>query len=181
DRLTNLVWTAGSATVASFAYQYNSANQRTRVTISDGSYWTYQYDSLGQVASGKKYWSDGTPVAGEQFEYAFDDIGNRKTTAAGGNEWGSNLRYQNYQVNALNQYTNRTVPGSVDVIGSATNTATVTVNNTPTYRKGNYFRSNFSLNNSTGAVFQPLTNLAVLQNGASPDIITNTIGNLFVP
>jgi hypothetical protein len=26
-----------------------------------------------QVTSGKKYWSDGTPVAGQEFEYAFDD------------------------------------------------------------------------------------------------------------
>jgi hypothetical protein len=37
------------------------------------------YDSLGQVISGKKYWADGTPVAGQQFEYTFDDIGNRLT------------------------------------------------------------------------------------------------------
>jgi RHS repeat-associated protein len=29
-----------------------------------------------QVISGKKYWSDGTPVAGQQFEYAFDADGN---------------------------------------------------------------------------------------------------------
>jgi YD repeat-containing protein len=52
----------------SFAYNYNSANQRTRVTLGDGSYWLYEYDSLGQVRSGKKYWYDGTPVAGQQFD-----------------------------------------------------------------------------------------------------------------
>ncbi len=30
---------------------------------------------LAQLATGRKYWSDGTPVAGQQFEYVFDDIG----------------------------------------------------------------------------------------------------------
>ena len=53
----------------SFSYVYNNANQRTRATLADGSYWLYEYDSLGQVRSGKKYWADGTPVAGQQFEY----------------------------------------------------------------------------------------------------------------
>jgi YD repeat-containing protein len=57
---------------------YNSANHRTRRTDADSSHWSYQYDSLGQVTSGKRVWQDGTPVAGQQFEYAFDDIGNRK-------------------------------------------------------------------------------------------------------
>ena len=47
------------------------------ITNADNSRWVYTYDSLGQVISGKKYWSDGTPVAGQQFEYGFDDIGNR--------------------------------------------------------------------------------------------------------
>ena len=36
------------------------------------------------ISSGKKYWSDGTPVAGQQFEYVHDDIGNRSSTKAGG-------------------------------------------------------------------------------------------------
>jgi YD repeat-containing protein len=57
----------------SFNYQYNDANQRTRVTYADGSYWLYDYDTLGQLISGKHYWSDGTPVAGQQHEYAYDD------------------------------------------------------------------------------------------------------------
>src|SRR5438552_1942394 len=47
------------------AYAYNDANQRTRVGLTDGSFWIYQYDALGQVTSGKKYWTDGTPVPGQ--------------------------------------------------------------------------------------------------------------------
>ncbi len=71
DRLNRLQSIANinaqPSTVNSFGYAYNSANQRTRATLADGSYWVYQYDSLGQVTSGKRYWSDGTPVAGQQF------------------------------------------------------------------------------------------------------------------
>ena len=74
-----------SAALSSFSYDYNAANQRTRTTHADGSYWIYQYDTLGQVTSGKRFWPDGTPVAGQQFEYGFDDIGNRQTAAHGGN------------------------------------------------------------------------------------------------
>src|SRR5438270_9674045 len=75
--------------------------------------------SLGQVISGKPYCSDGSPVAGQQFEYAFDDIGNRTATGAGGDDTGSNLRTANYHANALNQYTNRDVPGYVGLLGTA--------------------------------------------------------------
>ncbi len=49
NRLTN------SSSSVSFVYAYNSANQRTRTTLADGSYWVYIYDSLGQVISGRKY------------------------------------------------------------------------------------------------------------------------------
>ena len=44
------------------------------------------------MKSGKKYWSDWTPVAGQQFEYSLDDIGNRVETRSGGDENGWNLR-----------------------------------------------------------------------------------------
>src|SRR5205807_8203940 len=110
-----------------------NANQRKAVTNADGSFWLYGYDQLGQVTSGKKYFSDGIPVPGEQFEYSFDDIGNRKYAGEGGNEFGTGLRYQTYTGNNLNQYTQRTVPGKVDVVGTAGTNSTVTVNQTPTY------------------------------------------------
>ena len=110
NRLT-AISSAGVSPVASFNYAYNSANQRALVTNVDNSYWNYQYDFLGQVTSGKRYWADGTPVAGQQFTYNFDDIGNRKSTAAGGDGSGLNLRTANYTANNLNQYTSRDVPG----------------------------------------------------------------------
>jgi len=101
-------------------YGLNAANQRTRLTLADSSYWVYQYDSLGQVSSGKRYLADGIPVAGEQFEYGFDDIGNRTLAKAGGDRAGANLRSASYTNNTLNQATGRGVPGAVDIPGVAT-------------------------------------------------------------
>ncbi len=43
------------------------------------------YDALGQVISGQRSWSDNSPVAGQQFEYTFDDMGNRRKTGSAGN------------------------------------------------------------------------------------------------
>ena len=103
NRLTSISSAAGSTVLDSHGYGYNSANQRTSVTNVDGSYFVYQYDSLGQVTSGTKYWSDGSVVAGQQFGYGFDTIGNRTGTSAGGDQWGANLRYASYTANNLNQ------------------------------------------------------------------------------
>ena len=82
NRLTSISSTGGAsgAVPVSFNYAYNSANQRTRSTLVDNSYWAYAYDALGQVTSGHKHWSDNTVAAGQQFDYAFDTIGNRQTT-----------------------------------------------------------------------------------------------------
>ncbi len=172
-----------SSALSSFAYAYNDANQRVAVTNVDSTRWSWGYDALGQVTNGKKYWSDNTFVAGQQFEYAFDDIGNRKQTAAGGNQSGASLRTNTYGANLLNQYTNRTVGGYVEVLGSANSSATVTVNNESTYRKGPYFRKEVSVDNSSAAVWPGITNVAVLAgagtNGA--DIVATKTGNVLVP
>ena len=163
-----------------YTYSYNDANQRTRATREDGSYWVYQYDPLGQVTSGKKYWADGTPVAGQQFEYGFDDIGNRETAGSGGDQFGANLRVENYSVNSLNQYTQRTVPGRVDVMGAARTNGTVTVNYQPAYRKGEYFRAELGADNSGGPVWLSVTNIGALRDGANPDIVSTNTGNVLL-
>jgi RHS repeat-associated protein len=73
------------------------------------------------------------------------------------------------------------VPGYVNILGSATNTATVTVNNQATYRRSNYFRAELLVTNASVAVWLSATNLAVLNNGTNADIIASTIGNMYVP
>jgi RHS repeat-associated protein len=181
-RLTNTVSSNASAVVVnSHGYQYNSANQRTLTTREDGSYWVYQYDALGQVTSGKKYWRDGTPVAAQQFDYGFDDIGNRETAASGGDQFGANLRVENYSVNNLNQYTQRTVPGKVDILGAASTNGTVTVNYQSTYRKGEFYRAELSADNSSGPVWLSVTNIGALKDGANPDIVSTNTGNVLLP
>ena len=173
-RLQSIVNTpAGAGQLpASYAYQYNQTNQRTQMTLADGSFWAYRYDALGQVTSGKRYWNDGGPVPGQQFEYGFDDIGNRNSTKSGGDANGANLRSATYTPNLLNQYTQRTVPGSFDILGLATAANSVTVNSAAVdYRHGEYFQKNVIINNASSALWQAITTTAGT---------TTTTGNLFV-
>ena len=174
---------SGAASPVNLQYQYNMANQRTQAANgNDGTSWLYAYDALGEVTAATNTWSDGTEVPGQQFDYTFDTIGNRLNAAMGGDQWGGSLRYANYSANNLNQYTSRTVPGAVDIIGSATNTATVTVNNNRVHwGEGNYFWEPLPLTNTAGAVWQSVTNLAVLNNGSNPDITSTNIGHVFLP
>ncbi len=163
----------------SHEYQYNDGNQRTRITLSDGSFWVYEYDPLGQVKSGKRYWSDNTPVAGQQFEYAFDEIGNRTSTKAGGDAFGSSsaLRSATYTPNNLNQYSSRTVPDKVDLLGIANASASVTVNSSSAdYRRAEYFQELLSVNNGSASQWPGVTNIADLGGTKA----TNS-GNVFVP
>jgi RHS repeat-associated protein len=178
NRLRNITSTpaASGESAAAFDYAYNDANQRTRVNMADGSFWIYEYDKLGQVTSGKRYWNDWTPVAGQQYEYAFDDIGNRSATKAGGDQAGAALRAASYTANALNQYTSRDVPAYLNVLGIAHANASVTVNSQSPYRRGEYFWQELSVNNASAALWQPVTNIASL-SGTSQ---TNS-GNLFLP
>jgi YD repeat-containing protein len=176
DRLNRLLVISNAPSAASplvFNYGLNDANQRVQTHLQDGSFWVYNYDSLGQVTSGKKYWSDWTPVAGQQFEYGFDDIGNRNSTKAGGDETGASLRSATYSANNLNQYTSRTVPNAFDVIGLELATNTVTVNSATPYRHGEYFRKEISVVNSSTSVWQSVS-------VAAPNETTVT-GNVFIP
>ena len=190
NRLTAITNTPSGSGVPAigFAYEYNSANQRTSVTNVDGSFWSYAYDSLGQVTSGRKYCANGTPVLGQQFDNTFDDIGNRKSAVTGGDQWGANKRYQNYTANLLNQYTSRTVPGFVDIVGTANSNATVTLWSAdslsawvPTTRQGEYFRGELAFDNQTSPIWTTITNLAVLQQGTNADLLTKATGNVFLP
>jgi RHS repeat-associated protein len=159
-----------------YAYQYNAANQRIVATLADNSQWKYGYDSLGQVISGKKNWSNQGAVPSEQFEYTFDDIGNRTATKMGGDSSGLNLRPATYSPNTLNQYTTRTVSGSFDVIGIVNGAATVTVNGQAPYRKGEFFDSVISVNNVSVPVYQAVTVSSThgVNNGSQ-------VGSVYVP
>jgi hypothetical protein len=57
---------------------YNSAKQRSGVTLANGSYWFCDYDPLHQGRFRQKHSLDQTPLGDHQFEHNLDDIGNRK-------------------------------------------------------------------------------------------------------
>ena len=166
---------AGSGTLMPlrYAYRYNSANQRDRVTMGDSTHWDYTYDDLGQVTSGKRKWQvDNTAVAGQQYKYTFDEIGNRTQTKAGGDASGGNLRPAGYTPNRLNQYDSRAVPGAVDVVGLGKPDVSVTVNYNKAARKAEYFHYALPVGNSENPVYASVT---VQNDGVS------TSGNIFVP
>jgi hypothetical protein len=179
DRLLSISSTVAGATspVSGFNYTYNAANQRIRADVaSDGSHWTYGYDGLGQVTSGNRQWSDNSAVGGQQFGYSFDSIGNRTSTTVNG-------RQSQYVSNALNEYSQRTVPGAVDVIGTANSAATVTINNQKAARQtGGYFYGTVAAPNGQAPVDASVNVSAVqLTSGNTANALDSQQGSVFVP
>lgn len=159
-RLKGIAWSNAVNTVLQAAsYEINAAGQRWKTTLGDGSYWFYEYDALGQVKSGRRYLAGGQPVMGQQFDYQFDDIGNRRQANTG------NGRRATYANNLLNEVESRDVPGYVNVAGSVHSNASVTINDLPpaAMRQGEYFFKEFPVLNLSSAKWVGLTNLAVLK------------------
>ena len=77
----------------------------------------FGYNSRDELESGAKHQSDGNLLAGRQFSYEYDDVGNRKTASFGDDEDGDNLRTIGYTTHQLNQYTAITHPGIAQVLG----------------------------------------------------------------
>ena len=181
NRLTSVVSSnAQLPTPVAYSYSYNAANQRALNTTGDGSYWRYEYDALGQVTRGAKFFSDGNPVPGQQFEYVHDDIGNRTSTKAGGDERGAALRSASYTVNTLNQYSQRDVPGAVDVLGLVLGpNGSPTVNSLTPWRKGEYFRKELPVVNSSSAVWTAINVTATGLGSVSGNVFTPKTPELF--
>ena len=142
---------------------YIRLNRRTQATLEDGSFWQYGYDDRDEVTSAKRNWSyfsTTTPVSGQQFGYAYDNIGNRLTAAFGGDTNGANLRTVSYVANSLNQYTNIVTPGTKEIIGAALATNGVTVNGGTADRHGEYFHREISVANTNQPVWQNVTTVA---------------------
>ena len=188
NRLTQISSAPGAAGLLplTYTYNYNLANQRTLNAFADGSHWAYQYDALGQVTSGKRYWADGTAVAGEQFGYAYDNIGNRLTAAFGGDTNGLNLRTNTYTANSLNEYTGIQTPGYESILGAALANSSVTVNGSVADREGEYFHREIPVANGSGPVWQNATNISstftnrggLLVPAATQTITNDADGNL---
>jgi hypothetical protein len=61
------------------------------------------------------------------------------------------------------------------------NISTVTVNRLSADRKSDYYRREITVDNTASAVYQTITNVAVLNQGTNADIVTNITGNVFIP
>ena len=180
DRLINISSTVAgaSAPVSGYNYTYNLANQRIRADVAaDGTHLLYGYDALGQVTGASRRWADDTLVAGQQFGYGYDQIGNRTNATTNG-------RQSLYTSNLLNQDNQRTVPGAVDVTGTASPSATVTLNQQPVTRQSSgYFAGNVSVDNSQAAIDVSVDVVTAVTGGSTGGM--NTLaeqkGKIFLP
>lgn len=180
NRLTSTTSVPAAAPPLSHAYTYNAANLRTRVTREDGAYLNYGYDELGQVSSGRKFGAGGQSVPGHDYAWAFDDIGNRRTSIANG-------AVSTHAPNPLNQYSDRAVSGSIGVLGAADPAATVTVAldqgpPQPTLRQGELFYRQFNVPNAAAAQ-NPILRITGVRNLAGPnqeDAVTELTQSVFI-
>lgn len=154
-------------------YTYNNANQRTRVEHEDARRWAYGYDPLGQLISAEKRLADDTTVLpGYAFGYNFDDIGNRIGTITNG-------RSAAYTVDLLNRYTQRDVPGAVDVRGATPNGIAVLVNDALAVRTGADFYRGVPVDNTTEPVHTEIKVQAV--GVGPPEQVATETRHAFVP
>lgn len=176
NRLASVVNTPSASAVASVAYDYNSANQRIKATRENSQFWDYGYDSLGQVTAATKNLANGDDILGFNSTYAYDDIGNRKTAATNG-------QTSTYTSNNLNQYSQRTVPGAVQVFGTAATDAAVTVNGQATTRQAENFYRSVPVTNTAQGVWSDLAVNGV-RTGGGPggvDAIANGTRQTWTP
>ena len=156
-RLGSIANTVNGSTVTSHAYTYDSLNRRTRATLEDGSLWNYNYNDRNELTGAQRFWSDWSPVTGQQYGYAYDNIGNRQNASFGGDAYAGNLQTISYTANSLNQYTGITTPGEKEIIGVAIATNSVTVNGGTADRKVEYFHREISVANTNQPVWASVT------------------------
>jgi RHS repeat-associated protein len=164
-------------------YQFDDLDRRFEANLADGTKWSYGYNDRSEVNSGKRKFTSGTFVGGQQFEYGFDDIGNRLVARSGGDGSGANLSESAYNpANALNQLTSRTVPGSIWLTGEAPETLTLlgAVDGQPfdiQRQEGGRFFGEAEVDNQTAPVFARVT-VAGKEGAALADFQT---GHEYVP
>ena len=172
--------------LSTFAYANDSLGRRTAITRGGAAFGdlagatdTYGYNGRSEVISSRRTLAD-SPVRGFDYDYAYDPIGNR-TSATDYDEQGNPL-VSSYTANALNQYTQRTVPGYAALRGEAATNATVTVNERPTFRQGSYFYGGDEADNTTSNLWKELEVYAAINPPGTntPDIVSATTGTVFV-
>ena len=130
--------------------------------------------------------SDTSKVyGGRGFGYNYDPIGNRTTASE---TIGGETLVKTYVANELNQYTAIANPGAVGLRGSATNTATVTVNGNAASRDNvasDTVPWHYALlaDNANGPDYTFANIMAVVNPPGTntPDIVSTESGNVYAP
>ncbi|MCG8524764.1 MAG: RHS repeat-associated core domain-containing protein [Opitutales bacterium] len=167
-----------SASLAiSVLYEFNDLNQRTKMTREDNSYWSYDYDDLGQVTDATKRDESGSEIPSFDFEFKYDDIGNRKS-ATRRNTGNDEDVVKSYTPNLLNQYSERSVPNLIDVVGSANANAQVLVNGKQATRSGDLFHQQLVVDNTDASQW---LDVDVIAHDSVAGTYRKESGNQFLP
>ena len=182
---------AGANTISRYDYVNDALGRRTSISRSGQAFGdlpahdAYGYNARSEVTSARRYLGTDhgntqTPVRGFAFDYGFDPIGNRisASTYSPANE----ARTRTYTANALNQYTQATVPGYAAVRGMAVTNATVTVNELPAWRLDEYFYGESPATNTAAPAWQQMRIAAVVNPPGTndPDVVSCVTGRVFV-
>jgi len=172
--------------ISQFDYTYDAAGRRTAIAKSGAAFGdlsgatdSYGYNSRNEVISARRT-KNNEAIHGFNEDFEYDPIGNRISSTTY-NELGEPKTSQ-YIANNLNQYTSRTVPGYAAVRGHADADATVTVNEKPTYRYGEYFFGSDEFDNFTAPVNAALGTVAVKPGATEdePDEIASVTNSVYL-
>ena len=127
--------TYGETVISRFDYVNDEIGRRVSradsgVAFDNPAFDIYSYNERSEVIGAQRYHGTDVsdmsrPYGGRGFGYDYDPIGNRLSASE---TVGGETLTKEYTANALNQYTAIANPDAVGLRGSATNTATVTVN-----------------------------------------------------
>jgi RHS repeat-associated protein len=174
SRINSITWDIGASTVG-YTYEYMPGSDRIhKITLADGTYWEYGYDSKDQLLSGRRYNADGSDYLGMQFGYDYDEAGN--TTKSGFLRANGEPAHV-FGADSFNLHINRVWSNQVELVGRAVTGSgiSVSVNNTPCVRDGETFRCLLTVDNSQASVE---TNICVYV--VSNDVVAVVSGTLFV-
>jgi RHS repeat-associated protein len=185
----------GNTVVSRFDYKNDEIGRRisradSGQAFDNPAFDVYSYNARSEVVGAQRYHGTNPadtlqPFGGREFGYAYDPIGNRTTATE---TVGGEMLAKSYSANELNQYTAISNPDAVGLRGSATNTATVTVN-------GNAASSDaivapwtpwhyaLPADNANGGTFTFAGIMAVINPPGTntPDIVSSESGHVYAP
>ncbi|MFC1461218.1 RHS repeat domain-containing protein [Verrucomicrobiota bacterium] len=184
--LTQVKNQVDSTLISQYDYINDNGGRRTSVKHSGSAFETgpafnkYGYNSRSEVIAGDRYWGTDVgdtsdPVGLQSSAYSYDNIGNRTSTT-------NNGQAATYTANALNQYSQRTIPAVINILGSAETNATVTINNSAVNRQQEYWYKQLTATNSAEAAYSLITVMGVYNppDTNDPDVVTVESGKVFV-